>query len=265
MATAAGVDGVAIARKADVSADGRWVRIEAVLADPPDSAGAKATVNQLRDAVHVVSGADALVGGQTATTLDIRRAASRDDSLVMPMILVVVFVVLVMLLRALVAPLILVASVVLSYVAAMGLAGLALQAIGHPAIDPTLPLWTYLFLVTLGVDYTIFLMTRAREEVANAGNRKGILSALTVTGGVITSAGVVLGATFSTLVVLPVVMALQIGLIVAIGVLLDTFVVRTLLVPTLAVDLGDRVWWPGRPVRRPVEPRRSRETVELAA
>jgi putative drug exporter of the RND superfamily len=265
VAAAAAVDGVAATRTVATSADHQWVRVEAVLDDPPDSPAAEATVDRLRRAVHAVPGADALVGGQTALTLDVHRAALRDNLVLMPLILLVVFGVLVLLLRALVAPLLLAASVVLSYAGAMGLAGLVFRAIGYPGIDPTLPLWGYLFLVTLGVDYTIFLMTRAREEVGGVGHRAGILAALTVTGGVITSAGAVLAGTFATLVVLPVVLALQIGLIVALGVLLDTLVVRTLLIPTLAVDLGARIWWPGRPAREPLEPRPSRDTVELAA
>jgi RND superfamily putative drug exporter len=262
---ASAVDGVAAARPVATSADHHWVRVEAVLTDPPDSPAAEATVDRLRQAVHAVPGADALVGGQAALALDVHRAARRDNLVLMPLILVVVFGVLVLLLRALVAPLLLAASVVLSYAAAMGLAGLVFRAIGYPDIDPTLPLWGYLFLVTLGVDYTIFLMTRAREEVGRVGHRAGILAALTVTGGVITSAGAVLAATFATLVVLPVVLALHIGLIVALGVLLDTLVVRTLLIPTIAVDLGARIWWPGRPAREPAEPRPTRDSIELAA
>jgi RND superfamily putative drug exporter len=265
VAAAAAVDGVATARQVVASADHQWVRVEAVLNDPPDSPAAKATIDRLRRAVHALPGADALVGGQTATTVDINRAARRDILVLMPLILIVVFGVLVLLLRALIAPLLLAASVVLSYAAAIGLAGLVFRAIGYPGIDPTMPLWGYLFLVTLGVDYTIFLMTRAREEVARVGHRDGILAALTVTGGVITSAGVVLAATFATLVTLPVVMAVHIGLIVALGVLLDTLIVRTLLVPTLAVDLGARIWWPGRPAREPAEPLPSRDAVELVA
>jgi RND superfamily putative drug exporter len=269
VAAAAAVDGVATANQAASqaarSADGRWARVEAVLADPPDSAAAKATIDRLRDAVHAVPGADALVGGETATTMDIERAAGRDNAVLMPLILLVVFVVLVLLLRALVAPLLLAASVVLSFAAAMGAAGLVFHAIGYPGMYPALPLWAYLFLVTLGVDYTIFLMTRAREEVARVGHRAGILSALTMTGGVITSAGVVLAATFATLVVLPVVMALQIGLIVALGVMLDAIVVRSLLIPALAVDLGPRLWWPGRPARHVAEPPVTRDTAQLAA
>jgi RND superfamily putative drug exporter len=127
-----------------------------------------------------------------------------------------------------------------------------------------MPLWSALFLVTLGVDYTIFLMTRAREEVGRLGNRTGVLAALTVTGGVITSAGIVLAATFATLTLLPVVEAVQVGLVVALGVLLDTMVVRTLLVPASAVVVGPRVWWPGRPEPRTAPPRPRRDSVELA-
>jgi putative drug exporter of the RND superfamily len=259
VAAAAAVEGVAQTRQSGVSADGRWARIEAVLDDPPDSAAAKDTIVRLRQSTHDVPGADAVVGGQTATTMDIERAARRDNQVLLPLILIVVFAVLVLLLRALVAPLLLAASVVLSYAAAMGVAGLLFQALGHPGIIPSLPLFGYLFLVTLGVDYTIFLMTRAREEVAKVGNREGVLSALTVTGGVITSAGLVLAATFATLIVLPLVTALHIGLIVATGVLLDTFVVRTLLIPALAVDLGSRIWWPSRLARRPAGPPRPAE------
>jgi putative drug exporter of the RND superfamily len=251
VAAAAAVDGVASVERVGVSADGRWVRVDAVLRHPPDSAAAAASVDRLRGALHAVPGADALVGGQTAATQDVERAAARDNRVVLPLILLVVFAVLVLLLRALVAPLVLTASVLLSYAAAMGVVGLVCRAIGYPDIMPSLPMLGFVFLVTLGVDYTIFLMTRAREEVARLGNREGILFALSVTGGVITSAGVVLAATFSVLLVVPYVTALHLGLIVAVGVLIDTFLVRTLLVPTLAVDLGDRVWWPGRPARRP--------------
>jgi putative drug exporter of the RND superfamily len=145
-----------------------------------------------------------------------------------------------------VAPLLLLASVVLSYAAAFGAAGLIFQAIDYPRVYFGLPLSALLFLVALGVDYTIFLMTRAREEAGRLGHRRGVLHALTVTGGVITSAGLVLAATFASLSVLPLVPTLQTGLIVAVGVLLDTLIVRSLLVPALAVDLGPRVWWPSR-------------------
>jgi putative drug exporter of the RND superfamily len=265
VAAASAVSGVATAQQAGMSADGRWVRVEAVVNDPPDSAAAKNTVDRLRTAVHAIPGAGALVGGQTAIALDIERATSHDNRLLMPLILIVVFTVLLLLLRALVAPLLLAASVVLSFVVAWGVGGLLFQAMGHPDIDPSLLLWSYLFIVTLGVDYTIFLMTRAREEVAKLGNREGVLSALTVTGGVITSAGVVLAATFATLVALPTVALLQFGLVVGIGVLVDTLVVRTLLVPTLAVDIGPRVWWPSRVAHRSARSRLSRDTADVAA
>ena len=247
VAAAATVDGVADVVRGDVSADGRWARVDVVLRHPPDSAAAKATVDRLRRALHAVPAADALVGGQTAAALDTERGAARDNRVVMPLILLVVFAVLVLLLRALVAPLLLVASVVLSYAAAMGVVGLVCLAIGYPHVMPSLPMLGFVFLVTLGVDYSIFLVTRAREEAATLGTRDGILSALVVTGGVITSAGVVLAATFSVLLVVPFVTAVHLGLVVAVGVLIDTFLVRTLLVPALAIDLGDRVWWPSAP------------------
>ncbi|MEV4516585.1 MMPL family transporter [Dactylosporangium sp. NPDC049525] len=264
VAAAKGVAGVADATATARSADGRWVRIAATLADPPDSGAAMATIDRLRAAVHAVPGADAVVGGQTATLVDVGRASERDNAIVMPLILAVVFIVLVLLLRAIVAPLLLAASVAVSYVAAMGLSGLIFTAIGHPHIIQGMPLYAWLFLVTLGVDYTIFLMTRAREEVATRGNRDGMLAALTTTGGVITSAGLVLAGTFGVLVVLPFVAAIQMGVIVAVGVLLDTFVVRTLLVPALAIDVGPRLWWPSRPAARPVAPPPARVTADLA-
>jgi RND superfamily putative drug exporter len=254
VAAAAATDGVADVVRVGVSADGRWVRVDAVLRDPPDSAAARATVDRLRRALHAVPGADALVGGRTAADLDAVRGARRDNLVLIPLILLVVLAVLVLLLRALVAPLLLVASVVLSYTAAMGAVGLVCRAIGYPYLMPSLPILGFVFLVTLGVDYTMFLMTRAREEVANVGNRDGILSALAVTGGVITSAGVVLAATFSVLLVVPFVTALHLGLVVAVGVLIDTFLVRTLLVPALAIDIGERVWWPSTVRRRTTVP-----------
>ncbi|MPZ29043.1 MAG: MMPL family transporter [Micromonosporaceae bacterium] len=250
VAAARAVDGVAeVADPVVRSADGQWVRVDAVLADPPDSDLATGTVQRLRAAVHAVPGADALVGGQTAIALDTERVADRDNRLVMPLILGVVLLVLVGLLRALVAPLLLMASVVLSYLAALGAAGLIFQAAGLPGLFYALPLQAFIFLVALGVDYTIFLVTRAREETDRIGHRPGVLRALTVTGGVITSAGLVLAATFASLSVLPLTPSVQIGIIVAVGVLLDTFLVRSLLIPALAVHVGRRFWWPGRLAR----------------
>ncbi|MGS2617196.1 MMPL family transporter [Micromonospora sp. LZ34] len=259
---AAAVPGVAEVGAPERSPDGRWVRIAAVLADTPDSDAALATVDRLRTAVHAVPGAQALVGGDSAYLLDEERTVSRDNRLVVPLILAVVFVILTVLLRALVAPLLLLASVVLSYLAAMGAAGLILDAMGHAKLFVGIPLQTFLFLVALGVDYTIFLTTRAREEAALLGHRQGVLHALSVTGGVITSAGVVLAATFGALSVLPLVPSVQSAVIVGVGVLLDTFLVRSLLVPALALEVGPRTWWPSalarsapRAVRRrPAEP-----------
>lgn len=240
------VEGVAEVGEPVRSADGRVARVQAVFADAPDSVAAKDTLDRLRDTVHAVPGAQALVGGETAIQVDTERAANRENLVVAPLILSVIFLILVVLLRALVAPLLLVASVVLSYAAAWGAAGLIFAAIGHPKLWYGLPLQTFLFLVALGVDYTIFLMTRAREESGRLGTKRGVLRALTVTGGVITSAGLVLAATFATLLVMPLVPSMQSGIVVAVGVLLDTFVVRSLLVPALAVSTGRRLWWPRR-------------------
>ncbi|MFG1674819.1 MMPL family transporter [Micromonospora sp. NPDC049282] len=253
VAAARTVPGVAELTEPQRSSDGRWVRVTTVLADAPDSTAARDTVTRLRDAVHAVPDSEALVGGRTATLLDERRTVDRDNRVVIPLVLAVVLVILVLLLRALVAPLLLMASVVLTYAAAMGGAGLLLDALGHPHLFVGVPLQAFLFLVALGVDYTIFLMTRAREETELIGHRLGVLRALTVTGGVITSAGVVLAATFGALLVLPLVPSVQMGVIVAVGILLDTFLVRSLLIPALTLDLGARTWWPGRLSRRPAE------------
>ena len=250
MTAARGVTGVTEVSPPELSADGRWIRVRVVLADPPDSRPALSTVDQLRSAVHAVAGGQALVGGDTAVTLDTERTAERDNWVVAPLILAVVFVILVLLLRAIVAPILLLISVILSYAATLGVAGVILAAIGHPRLWVGVPLQTFLFLVALGVDYTLFLMTRAREETANRGHRDGILHALAVTGGVITTAGVVLAATFTALNVLPLVPSVQIAVIVSVGVLLDTVLVRSLLVPALALDTGSRVWWPSRLARR---------------
>ncbi|GIJ67442.1 MMPL family transporter [Virgisporangium ochraceum] len=250
VAAARAVDGVASVGEPVADADGRWVRIDAVLAGAPDTDDAKRVIERLRTAVHAVSGADALVGGPTAAELDTETVSARDDRVVIPLILLVVFVILVLLLRSLVAPLVLLASVVLSYAAAMGAAGFILDAMGYPELYFGLPLQAFLFLVALGVDYSIFLMTRAREEVAAHGHREGILRAVTVTGGVITSAGVVLAATFASLAVLPLTPSVQNAVVVSVGVLLDTFLIRSLLVPALALSIGPAVWWPSRLGRR---------------
>ncbi|MFJ5552978.1 MMPL family transporter [Streptomyces sp. NPDC093225] len=228
-------------------AKGGWTHLTAVLRDAPDSAAAKDTVRDIRTALDGTSGpaAKAVVGGQTAVALDVSEAQGDEEKLLIPLILAVVLVMLLVLLRAVTASLMLLVSVVLSFGAAVGAASLLFHALDHAKIDRGLVLFGFIFLVALGVDYTIFLMTRAREEVALRGHREGITTAVTVTGGVITSAGVVLAATFLVLAAIPTVSALQQGLLVAVGILLDTFLVRSLLVPALALDLGPRIWRPG--------------------
>ncbi len=203
-------------------------------------------VSALRDRLRAVPGADALVGGNTATTLDVNNASVHDRKLVIPIVLGVVLLILALLLRAIFAPILLMATVVLSYLSALGLAALVYDVIfDFPGSDPSLPLFAFIFLVALGIDYNIFLMSRVREEAQRGGTRYGTLRGLATTGGVITSAGIVLAATFSVLGVLPLVQLTQLGIVVALGVLLDTFVVRSLLVPALTLEIGPKIWWPG--------------------
>ncbi|MEV4416257.1 MMPL family transporter [Catellatospora sp. NPDC049609] len=240
-----GLPGVAEVGQAEPSVAGGWTRLRIVLADPPSSDGAEQTVLRLRDTAQDVD-PGALVGGATAQELDQNTTMDADLRLIIPLILVVVLGVLVVLLRALVAPLLLLASVLLSFGAALGASALVYHAIGFPAIDRSVLLHGFLFLVALGVDYTIFLMTRAREESAALGHGAGMSRALAVTGGVITSAGVVLAATFAVLSLMPIVFMMQLGILVGLGVLLDTFVVRSLLVPALVHHVGPRSWWPTR-------------------
>lgn len=226
--------------------DGRVV-IQATTTMPAEEPEALDAVRDLREQLQRDVGSDVLIGGQTAQNLDVRETADRDLWVVMPTIIAVVFLILVVLLRAIIAPLLLVAANVLSFGATMGISALVFNHIlDFPGGDPTTVLFGFVFLVALGVDYSIFLMTRAREESAEHGTRRGVLIALAVTGGVITSAGIVLAATFGALTVIPLVFLAQISFIVAFGVLLDTLVVRSLLVPALSIDIGDRVWWPRR-------------------
>ncbi|GAB2676392.1 MMPL family transporter [Thalassiella azotivora] len=230
------------------------VRIEAVLEEDAGSPAAERVVADLRERLDDVSD-EVLVGGSTASNLDVREASNRDLQLIVPSILAVVLVVLVLLLRSVVAPVLLVLANVLSFAATIGVSAIVFnEVLDLPGGDPTVPLFGFVFLVALGIDYSIFLMTRVREESVNRGTRPGVLVGLAVTGGVITSAGIVLAATFSALVTLPLVFLLQIAFIVAFGVLLDTFVVRSLLVPALSYDLGRRVWWPSRLARRASDP-----------
>jgi len=222
------------------------VLIQATLAPAADSPAAEGVVEQLRGRLDQV-GPDVLVGGSTAINLDVRQASERDLRVIIPAILAVVFLVLMLLLRSLVAPLVLVVANVISFAATLGVAAVVFNHVfGFPGSDPATPLYAFVFLVALGIDYSIFLMTRVREEARERGTRPGILVGLAVTGGVITSAGIVLAATFSALSVIPILFLVQIAFIVAFGVLLDTLVVRSLLVPAFAHDIGARIWWPSR-------------------
>lgn len=222
------------------------VIVLATLTDNADSVAATDTVRDLRAELDDVDGS-ILIGGQTAIQLDTRDTVARDRNIVIPAILLVVFVVLAMLLRSLAAPLLLIIANVLSFGATIGISALLFNHVfDFPSSDPTTMIIGFVFLVALGIDYSIFLMTRVREESIRQGTHPGILKGLSATGGVITSAGVVLAATFAALGVIPILFIAQIGFIVAFGVLLDAIVVRSLLVPALSYDLGPRVWWPSR-------------------
>jgi RND superfamily putative drug exporter len=235
-----------------------YAYLEATLASPPDSRAAKSTVDRLRTAVHAIDGADATVGGRTAVVLDTQRAAQHDNKVIIPLVLCLVLIGLALLLRAVVAALLLTATVVLSFAAALGVSSLVFAHVFHFAgEDSTFPLLVFVFLVALGIDYNIFLMTRVREEAQQHGTRGGVLVGLAATGGVITSAGLVLAATFAVLGTLPVVAYAEIGFAVCLGVLLDTLVVRSILVTALSMDIGRHTWWPSamsRPPGVPEEP-----------
>ena len=228
--------------------------LEGTLTSAPDSQAAYDTIDRVRTAVHAVSGADALVGGNTAVNLDVQRAAAHDRNLIIPIILAVVFVILALLLRALIAPIMLILTVVLSFAAALGVSALFFTNVfNFGGADTSFPLFVFVFLVALGIDYNIFLMTRVREEAHRTGPKTGALTGLAATGGVITSAGAVLAGTFAVLGTLPVTFLTELGFAVAFGVLLDTLVVRSVLVTALNLDLGRWVWWPSRLAREPAQ------------
>lgn len=228
---------------APTEVDGR-VLLQATLADAADSAAAEQTVRSLR-ASFAGSELDALVGGVTATAVDTNDASIHDRTLIIPVVLLVILVILMLLLRSIVAPLLLTATTVLSFGTALGVSALVFNGLFRfPGADPAVPLYAFVFLVALGIDYNIFLMTRVREEALVHGAREGMLRGLAVTGGVITSAGLVLAATFAALSVIPILFLVQIAFIVAFGVLLDTFLVRAVLVPALGLDVGRAMWWP---------------------
>ncbi|MCB0887578.1 MAG: MMPL family transporter, partial [Propionibacteriaceae bacterium] len=222
------------------------VMLQATLADAPDSDAAAETVRDLRADLHA-DVADAILGGVTAVAVDTNDTSIRDRNLIIPVILLVILAILALLLRSLLAPVLLIATTVLSFGTALGVAALVFNhVLDFPGADPAVPLYSFVFLVALGIDYNIFLMTRVREESLHHGTRQGILRGLTITGGVITSAGLVLAATFAALSVIPILFLVQIAFIVSFGVLLDTFVVRSLLVPALSYDIGRAIWWPSR-------------------
>ena len=235
-----GVEQVTVAGRGEAG-----VLLQATLADDPYSTDAYDEIDQIRDTAKEAGGEDVLVGGPTAIEKDLRVAAAKDSKLIPPIALLVVFLILMLLLRAVVAPLVLIGTVILSFAAALGVGFVVFDVVfGFPGSDPSLPLFAFIFLVALGVDYNIFLMARVREETLSSGPREGVLRGLAVTGGVITSAGIVLAGTFSALAVLPLVFLTELGFVVAFGVLLDTFIVRSILVPAISLDLGRRIWLP---------------------
>ena len=252
-----GVDGVASAKiaqkvtitetgpKFETLTDGTIGKIDVVLDGSSRSEEAYQSIREIRTEVKKIDGADALVGGQDAQALDVKNAYAHDQALIIPMILSLVFIVLLLLLRSLIAPILLLLTVVASFFASLGAGWLVFEYVfKFPALDLSVYLYSFLFLVALGVDYNIFLVTRAQEESRKVGLRDGMIKALSSTGGVITSAGILLAAVFAVLGVLPLIALTQIGVIVCIGVLLDTLLVRTVIVPALAFIAGERFWWP---------------------
>jgi RND superfamily putative drug exporter len=222
------------------------VLIQGTLTAAADSADAEQTVRELRQTL-ADGGIEALTGGITATAIDTNDASIRDRTLIIPIVLMVILIILMLLLRSVVAPVILILTTVVSFGTALGVSALVFNHVfDFAGADPAVPLYGFVFLVALGIDYNIFLATRVREESLRHGTRQGIVRGLSVTGGVITSAGLVLAATFAALSVIPILFLVQIAFIVAFGVLIDTFVVRALLVPALMYDIGPAVWWPSR-------------------
>ncbi|WP_426320925.1 MMPL family transporter [Microbacterium sp. E-13] len=228
------------------------VLVIGTLTDPADSVAAEDTVRELRAGLDDALGAGAaIVGGETATDIDTNDTSIRDRTVIIPVILAVILVILMLLLRSILAPVLLILTVILSFATALGVSALVFNEVfGFPGADPAVPLYGFVFLVALGVDYNIFLMSRVREESLVHRTRPGILRGLVATGGVITSAGLVLAATFAALGVIPILFLAQIAFVVAFGVLLDTFIVRSLLVPALSYDIGKAIWWPSGLWRR---------------
>jgi putative drug exporter of the RND superfamily len=227
------------------STDGTTADLDVILSEDPLDKSGLDVVPRMRDAVADTPGATVLVGGSSAINYDLDKANQRDLELIAPLALVVMAIILGILLQAVVAPLVLLASVVLSFLCTLGISILFIRfVVGDAGFDSSIPIFAFIFLVALGIDYTIFLMARVREEARKHGTREGMLRALSATGPVITSAGVILAGTFSVLMTLPVTFTFDLGLMVALGILLDTFIVRTIMVPAAVEVLGDKIWWP---------------------
>ena len=248
------LDSVQLVLPTPVPSDATEAVLVLVLRGSPYGDEAEAAVEEIRERLHAIS-PGGLLGGIPVENLDIEETNARDTKLIVPLVLLVIGLILIAVLRALVAPAYLIATVLASFAATLGLATFAFtEVFGAEGLAFNLELMSFIFLVALGVDYNIFLMTRAREEAAARGTREGTLAALVSTGGVITGAGLILAGTFATLTLLPLEELVQVGATVAVGVLLDTFVVRALLIPAITYRLGDRAWWPGRaadPAQRP--------------
>ena len=259
VAAAKDVEGVVRVQPVGTTEDGALTKIMVTSDYAPSTEKSLNQITELRDAVHAVPDAHALVGGAVATDVDARTGNQQDLLLIAPLVLLVSLLVLLILLRSVVAPVLLLVVNLASALAAIGAgAWLSRVLFGQHALDLQVPLLAFLFLVALGIDYTIFLVHRARAEAASHGTRAGMVEAIAHTGGVITSAGIVLAAVFAALGVLPLVTLGQLGLIVGVGVIVDTLVVRTVIVPAIFALLGDRIWWPGR-LRRGVRATASAE------
>ena len=262
-----GLEGVAtVSEKAQRSEDERIAKVDFTFGEDPNSEAALGRIEPLRDRLDDLGpGLQAFVGSGTAVQADFNSAAERDVRVIVPVALVVIAIILGILLQAVVAPIVLILTVMASFIGTLGLAVFFfIEVQGNAGVDAGLPTFAFIFLVALGIDYTIFLMSRVREEARTHGTREGTLRGLAATGPVITSAGIILAGTFSVLMTLPVTFAFNIGFLVAVGILLDTFVVRTIMVPAAVELLGDRVWWPstaeggGRALREHVEPEEHR-------
>ncbi|GLX54565.1 putative membrane protein ActII-3 [Streptomyces hygroscopicus subsp. hygroscopicus] len=247
-----GTQGIAPRGVVKLGTENGRTEIWATLSDGPDTSAARDTVDRVRDAVHPIPDAEAKVGGGPAMALDAAKASRHDDKVVIPLILLAVLFVLCLLLRAIMAPVILILTVVLSFATALGISSLVFNRVfDFAGMDTGMPLLIFVFLVALGIDYNIFLMHRVREEAQHRGTRQGAVVGLAATGGVITSAGLVLAATFAVFTTMPLVSFVEMGFAVALGVLLDTFIVRSVLVTALTHDIGQKIWWPSRLAQQP--------------